>query len=37
MCDVLNFFTAPEEENTVRIFNVAFSRDVIRSSCLDDD
>ena len=32
MCDF--FFTAPEEQNTVRIFNVAFSRG---SSCPDDE
>ena len=33
----LNFYTAPEEQNTVRIFNVAFSRDERGSSCLDDE
>ena len=37
MCDFLNFYTAPEEQNTVRIFNVAFSRDERGSSCLDDE
>ena len=31
------FFTAPEEQNTVRIFNVAFSRDERGSSCPDDE
>ena len=37
MCDFF-FYTAPEEQNTVRIFNVAFSRDDERgSSCLDDE
>ena len=33
MCDF--FFTAPEEQNTVRIFNVAISRDGRGSSCPD--
>ena len=33
MCEF--FFTAPEEQNTVRIFNVAFSRDGRGSSCPD--
>ena len=37
MCDFLNFYTAPEEQNTVRIFNVAFSRDERGSSCPDDE
>ena len=31
------FYTAPEELNTVRIFNVAFSRDERGSSCPDDE
>ena len=31
------FFIAPEEQNTVRIFTVAFSRDERGSSCPDDD
>ena len=31
MCDFF-FYTAPEEQNTVRIFNVAFSRDERGSS-----
>ena len=31
------FFIAPEEQNTVRIFNVAFSRDGRGSSCPDDE
>ena len=35
MCDFF-FYTAPEEQNTVRIFNVAFSRDERGSSCPDD-
>ena len=30
-------FTAPEEQNTVQIFNLAFSRDERRSSCPDDE
>ena len=30
-------YTAPEEQNTVRIFNVAFSRDERGSSCPDDE
>ena len=34
MCDYF-FFT--EEQNTVQIFNVAFSRDERGSSCLDDE
>ena len=34
MCDF--FYTAPEKQNTVRIFNVAFSRDERGSSCPDD-
>ena len=33
MCDFF-FYTAPEEQNTVRIFNM---RDERGSSCLDDD
>ena len=33
----LIFFTAPEEQNTVRIFNVAFSRDGRVSPCPDDE
>ena len=36
MCDFF-FYTAPEEQNTVRIFNVAFSRDERGSSCPDDE
>ena len=35
MCDFF-FYTAPEEQNTVRIFNVAFSRDERGPSCPDD-
>ena len=31
------FLTAPEEQNTVRIFNVAFSRDERGSSYPDDE
>ena len=31
------FYTAPEEQNTVRIFNVAFSRDERGSACPDDE
>ena len=31
------YYTAPEEQNTVRIFNVAFSRDERGSSCPDDE
>ena len=31
------FYTAQEEQNTVRIFNMAFSRDERGSSCPDDD
>ena len=34
MCDFF-FYTAPQ--NTVRIFNVAFSRDERGSSCPDDE
>ena len=34
---LLFFYTAPEEQNTVRIFNVAFSRDERGSSCPDDE
>ena len=37
MCDFFLFYRAPEEQNTVRIFNVAFSRDERGSSCLDDE
>ena len=37
MCDFFFFYTAPEEQNTVRIFNVAFSRDERGSSCPDDE
>ena len=36
MCDFF-FYTAPEEQNTVQIFNVAFSRDERGSSCPDDE
>ena len=36
MCDFF-FYTAPEEQNTVRIFNVTFSRDERGSSCPDDE
>ena len=36
MCDFFFFFYSPKEQNTVRIFNVAFSRDERGSSCLDD-
>ena len=35
MCDF--FYTAQEEQNTVRILNVAFSRDERGSSCPDDE
>ena len=35
MCDFF-FFIQPEEQNTVRIFNVAF-RDERGSSCPDDE
>ena len=35
MCDFF-FFTASAEQNTVQIFNVAFSRDGRGSSCPDD-
>ena len=39
MCDFFNFYTAPEEQNTVRIFNVAFFRDERErgSACPDDE
>ena len=37
MCDFLKFYTAPEEQNSVQIFNVAFSRDERGSSCPDDE
>ena len=38
MCDLKKkFFTAQEEQNTVQIFNVAFSRDGRVSSCLDHE
>ena len=37
MCEFFFFFTAPEEQNTVRIFNVAFSRDGRESSCPNDE
>ena len=34
MCDFFNFI---QEQNTVRIFNMAFSRDERGSSCPDDE
>ena len=39
MCDFFFFLQpqAPEEQNTVRIFNVVFSRDERGSSCPDDE
>ena len=37
MCDFYFLFKAPEEQNTIRIFNVAFSRDGRGSSCPDDE
>ena len=33
---IFSFFTAPEEQNTVQIINVAFSRDGRGSLCPDD-
>ena len=36
MCNFF-FYRAPEEQNTVRIFNVAFSRDERVYSCPDDE
>ena len=36
MCDFF-FLYSPRRANTVRIFNVAFSRDERGSSCLDDE
>ena len=38
MCEFFFFFTAaPEEQNKVRIFNVAFSRGGRGSLCPDDE
>ena len=36
MCNFLIFYS-PEEQNTVRIFNMVFSRDGRGSSCPDDE